>query len=278
MIATLDHVGYAGGELEALGTAFTRLGFTTGEPHEVAAEDAEGDEPPPLAQRSALVTLKAGHIELMTLRRRAASAAPGCRLVCFGADDLEAAYARCLAAGLHVSAPARATRALKQGKRIVQAPFRWFALEPDESPEGRVCFVHHEPSADAALPEEPAQHANGALGLDELCIVASDLATTAARYGRVLGIEPERSAGEALFRLLRGALRICERSRFEQLHGAALAVPADRFGFVALRVRDLAIAGRALQANRVPYRAAESAAYVPAANAAGAALALRRGR
>ena len=109
-------------------------------------------------------------------------------------------------------------------------------------------------------------------------IVASDLQAAAARYARILGIEPDRSPGEALFRLLRGALRLCERAPFEQIYGAALAVPADRFGLVALRVRDLAVAGRALQANRVPYRAAEGAAYVPAVSAAGAALALRRGR
>ncbi|HKZ72493.1 MAG TPA: VOC family protein [Steroidobacteraceae bacterium] len=277
MIATLDHVGYSGGDVDGLRAAFTRLGFTTTEPHELMTQDSPSGELRPLGQRSSLAVLKAGYIEVTASQRPPQPSAPGCGLLCLGVDDLEAAHARCLGTGLRVTAPAWTVRHMKHGKRHGEARLHWFMLEAEESPEGRVCFVHNQAS-ELVYPDEVTQHANGALGLDEVCIVASDLQAAAARYARILGIEPDRSPGEALFRLLRGALRLCERAPFEQIYGAALAVPADRFGLVALRVRDLAVAGRALQANRVPYRAAEGAAYVPAVSAAGAALALRRGR
>jgi catechol 2,3-dioxygenase-like lactoylglutathione lyase family enzyme len=260
MIATLDHVGYVASDVSALRATFTRLGFAPTDPR-------------PGREATCHALLKAGCLELSA----ASTARAGARVLCFGVDDLEAARASCLAADLRVGEPERTTRQIDYGTRRGEARFASFTLDARDSPDGLVRFVRNE-TPELVYQDEVTQHPNGALGLDEVCIATADLAATTQRYVRILGADPDRSQGESVFRLLRGTLRICERARFAEAHGTALGVVPETFGLVALRVRDLAVAGRVLQTNRVPYRAAEGAAYVAAGNAGGTALVLRRGR
>ena len=260
MIATLDHVGYVASDVAALRATFVRLGFAPTEPR-------------PAREPSCQALLKAGYIELSG----AAAAKAGARVLCFGVDDIDAARASCLAADIRVGELERTTRTIDYGTRRGEARFQSFTVDERDSADGLVRFLHNE-TPELVYQEEVTHHPNGALGLDEVCIATADLPGTTQRYARILAAEPDRSPGEALFRLLRGSLRICDRARFAEAHGTALGVVPETFGLIALRVRDLAVAGRVLQTNRVPYRAAEGAAYVAAGNAGGTALVLRRGR
>jgi hypothetical protein len=184
-----------------------------------------------LDQSSCHAVLREGYLEFSS----APAAGPGHHLasyagstarlsiLAFGVDDLERVHRDCRARGIAVTAPAWASRDVGYGTPG-EARFHWFMVEPRDSPDALVAFVR------GATPEVVYQsaaqvHPNGAFALVEVTVAALDAADASARFARLLGREPLARAGEALFELDAGRLRIASMDAFVARHGERPARP-----------------------------------------------------
>lgn len=251
---SLDHIGYVAGSLDSLREGMGRLGFTPTEPRELTGVDRATGAVVSLRQRSCHAVFERGYVELSAVetddpahhlaayRRRG----DGLHILALGSRAIEAEHARCVAAGLGATPPARAARRIEYGERHGEARFEWFMFTPAESPEGLVCY------ADNLTPELVYQrsvmaHPNGALALVEVCLLADDVAASAARYARLLGLAARGEAGRREFALDGGCFSIVDADGFERRFGVRRAVTAGRFAAAVIRVRDPAACERLLR-------------------------------
>lgn len=180
MLLGVDHIVILVDSLDQAMQAYTAWGFTVG----YGGEHTGG------ATHNALVAFQDNsYLELIAFKRsepdhRWSGKTPGivdyALLPSAPAEDIAAARAR----GVTYQGPLPGGRLRPDGQQV-----DWqLGLPPtpdlpfmcgDVTPRGR-----RVPQGDAQL------HANGALGVDEVRIVVSDLATSADRYRALLGVEP----------------------------------------------------------------------------------------
>ncbi len=236
-----------------------RLGFATTEPRELLGVDPATGQPVPLRQRSCHAVFERGYVELSAVetddpRHHLAvyrQHGDGLLILALGSTAIAAEYARCVAAGIGVTSPARATRRIEYGERHGEACFEWFMFRPDESPEGLVCYAANL-TPELVYQRSVMAHANGALALAEVCLLTDDVSATRARYARLLGFAGRDRAGHFEFVLDGGRLSILDAQGFESRFGVTPAGGTGRFAAAVVRVRDAAACERLLRERGVP--------------------------
>lgn len=246
--ATLDHVGYVAADLGALRAELQQLGFAPTEPRELLGVDGVTGVARPLGQRSCHVVLGRGYIELTSVDTPSPThhlatwlaRGAGLHILALGSDAIADEQARCAAAGLAVTAPARATRRIEYGERHGDARFEWFMFAPQETPEGLLCYAHNQ-TPELVYQASVQQHPNGAAALTEVVLLCADLGAARARWQRLLGVAPQAGSHELRFELGGGDVTLCDVHGCEARFGALAPDPAagDRFVASVVSVRDL---------------------------------------
>lgn len=250
---SLDHIGYVAPSLDPLRDGFERLGFRTTEPRELMGVDGATGATVSLRQRSCHAVLQRGYVELSAVetddpRHHLAAylrSGAGLHILALGSGAVAAEHARCVAAGIGTTAPARAARRIEYGERHGEARFEWFMFAPHESPEGLVCYAANL-TPELVYQRSVMGHANGALALIEVCLLAGDVGAVRRRYARLLGLEARERCGHSEFGLDGGRLSIVDAQGFERRFGVHPTGAAGRFSAAIVRVGDLAQCERLL--------------------------------
>jgi catechol 2,3-dioxygenase-like lactoylglutathione lyase family enzyme len=215
---TLDHVGIAAYDLDALAAIYERLGFRlTPLARHAGRLSPDGPVVPFGTGNRCAMLSGGGYLELIARIDPQAPANSldrflqryqGIHIAAFGIDDEAAELARLRAAGFDIPGVAHLERPADQGdpaKGI--AKFARLPLPADASPEGRMQLIRHLTPELLWRPEWTA-HANRAVRLDRLVIAVEDVAAAAARFARLLGVAPRAAAGMTSFRLGDGQLSL----------------------------------------------------------------------
>lgn len=282
MVRLLDHVGIVGGEVGALRVAWERLGFAMTAPRPLLGRTTEGTAVP-LGQWSCHAVLDGGYVELTAVDPGVASHhldpwrrhGDGGWIVAFGAADADSARERCAHAGVPVTPAMTATRAIDYGARHGDAAFRWFMVQPANSPEALLCVVEHR-TPELVFQPEVRRHPNGATALRSLAIVVAEPRSVVGRYERLLDVAAVPQAGGFVFARGDERVELVEPAAFEARWPGAM--PAAGFGPAALEiaVRDpLDVADR-LAAAGVASAQATGGVRIAPADAGGVAIAFVR--
>jgi hypothetical protein len=220
----LDHVGVGAWDLAPLAAAYERLGFTL-TPTARHRGKATGNR---------CIMLQHGYLELIALidpsipDRLLAQLDryTGLHIIALGIEDSDATLVRLRAAGLDIAGVAPLERPVDDADPTgPQARFERIPL-PD-APEGTIQLIKHL-TRDAIWQPRFTQHANGAVGLQEVVLAAPDPAETAARFSRLAGLPvvPDKVAGFAM-PMARGQVRILPPEALGQVYPGvtAAAVP-----------------------------------------------------
>lgn len=188
----IDHLGVVGPDIEALLSAYKRLGFTPTEPTPLMG--LKDGEPIYLGQDSAHLIFAENYVELSGvttddpnhhlapwLARRA-----GLHILALGSDDAVASHAALVAEGLEVPAVQDAGRNVAYGKHHGDAKFKWFKAPDVLGEEGFVCLVE-QITPELVFQPPVAGHPNGALGVVDVIAVAEDPAQALERHSRYPG-------------------------------------------------------------------------------------------
>ena len=231
----LDHVGIVGHNLLSLAAAFEAVGFHL----------------TPLARHAGgrtgnrCVMLHNGrYLELLSTIDGGASATlerfmarfEGAHIMALRIDDEDAVLDRlrlAFGAAPDISNTNRAVDDTEpDGPRA-----RFSLITPPDPHEGHVHLIRHE-TPDALWQARFLQHPNHAVALDEVVLVTSDPATTAAWYSRLAGrpVVPDLAGGYALT-LTRGRIRMLPPGIFDapSLHCIAVLTLRTGDGTVAIR-------------------------------------------
>ena len=147
----------------------------------------------------------------------------GLGAIALATDDAGALQAGLAADGIEAEAPLDFARPVEH---LGDARFRIVQLPPDASPGCRMFACQHFTRELVWRPEYQS-HANGALEIAALAVVAEDPAAAAARYGQLLGARPQPIA-EGL-QVQTGSAAIALTSRWKlghRLHGVGLPLRA----------------------------------------------------
>lgn len=280
--STLDHVGYVAADLAALRAEMLQLGFAPTEARELLGVDAATGQARPLGQRSCHVVLGRGYVELTSVDTPSPThhlatwlaRGAGLHILALGSDAIAAQQARCAAAGLAVTAPARATRRIEYGARHGDARFEWFMFAPRETPEGLLCYAHNE-TPELVYQASVQAHPNGAEALTEVVLLCADLVATRSRWQRLLGVLPNGGPHEARFGLGGGDITLCDAAGARARFGALAPDPAagDRFVAAVVSVRDLDACEARLRAGGIEPTRCGAQRVVRLTSAGGALLA-----
>lgn len=276
MAATsLDHVGIAGRDLDALAAAYEALGFrlTPFARHHAPGPDGVVR---PIGTGNRCAMLRRGYLELIavvdpalpsnTLDRFLARY-EGLHILAFGIDDAEAELARLRATGLAIGGIAWLERPVETPEGLRTA--RFARLPSPEAPEGRVQLIRH------LTPEllwQPGllSHPNRAVSLDETILVSADPAEAAVRLGRLAGCEPVGAGRGFVIPLGSGRLTVVSAAE-AAMRLPGLAVPCLPFmAGLVIGTEDGARAIAEIAGHRA--RATDEGVLVPAEAAGGASL------
>ena len=241
----LDHVGLVGPDIEAMIAAYAALGFTVTPRQELMGRDSSG-QLLPLGQQSAHVMFRETYIELTAFAPRPdhhlmpyAQRYDGIHILALASDDAQASHRQLAETGIAPQPVAEAARDVVYGK-TGQAQFRWFAVAPDDFPEGLVCVGDQAPP-DLVFPASAMAPTNKARAIPSLYVSAEDKADTATRYGKLAaaletaGAPCALQSGDAAW-----------RRRFALPEAIA---PAPGLLGIGIRVSDLAALRAALAAS-----------------------------
>lgn len=188
----LDHVGFFVDDIEAVGAAFNKLGFTTTPVNiHYNADSKGGTQKSGTANR--LCTFKCGYIEVLgavaetPLAHQLKSALKkytGLHLIAFSHKDMAAQQQRLEDAGFDLQPAVRLRRPIQtpEGERTVRATV--VRTKPGVMAEARVQMLTHETPELIWLPEY-SQHPNAADALTDLMIVSENSKDKAGLYGRL---------------------------------------------------------------------------------------------
>jgi hypothetical protein len=232
---TLDHVGIVGADLDALATAFARLGFCL----TPLARHAGGR-----TGNRCIMFRDGGYLELVATVNGGTSATldrflgryPGIHILTLGIDDETAAAERLRGAGIDAHAE-RTERSTDDTDPL--APHAAFALlTPTDPPEGRVHLIRHL-TPEAMWQQRFLTHPNQATRLEEAILVASVPAETAARLSILAGrpVQPDPAGGYVL-PLASGRLRILPAGSWATLHPGQAVPTLPWIGGLTLTTTD----------------------------------------
>jgi hypothetical protein len=218
----LDHVSHFVPDLDAAAELLERLGFVV---TALSKQIANGE---PVGASNRCVMLEEGYLELLTpthdtpaaQRMRASMQRfTGVHLACFGTPDAQAEHARLAAHGFEPQPLVDLERRVDGGDTV-----RFKVVRPalDKMPEGRVQYVQHM-KPEAIWTEANLGHRNEVTGLKALCVVADDVARTAARWARFTAMLPRHEDGRVILQAARGRVLFEEGPAAPALAGYALS-------------------------------------------------------
>jgi hypothetical protein len=224
----LDHVAHFVPDLEAAARALAALGFTTTPESAQQTRDAQG-VPQPAGTSNRCVMLEDGYLEFLapTLdtphaqRLRAALARrPGVHLACFGTPAAAEEHERLARHGFEPLPVMRLEREVELDGALRNARFEVVRVPLERMPEGRIQFVQQLTPECLWQPRYVA-HANGALALAAVLVVAEDPVPVAARYARFAGLLPRPAGALVNLPLARGAVLVGRATDWHAPLGAA---------------------------------------------------------
>lgn len=195
----------------------------------------------------------------------------GLGAVALATDDAGALQAGLAADGIVAEAPLDFARPVGN---LGDARFRIVQLPPDASPGCRMFACQHFTRELVWRPEYQS-HANGALEIAALAVVAEDPAAAAARYGQVLGARPQPIAEGLLLQTGSAAIALASRWKLgHRLHGVGLPLrPRPLIAALFVRVADRARAAGVLRRNGLePIALADHSFAISAQDAHGVAV------
>lgn len=212
MIESLDHVAVVSAHPDVLFGCYERLGFslTPLSMHQGAVK--AGDAPIPWGTGNRCAMFESGYLELLAIidPKRYCGIFPslleryeGLHIIAFGCGEIEKESERLADAGIATGGVVALQRDLETASGIRRARFSLLRPASSEAAEGRINIIqHHTPE----LLWQPhlLTHPNGAVALTEVVVCVDDPGEVAARYRRILGLEPVRAGRAARFDLPRG--------------------------------------------------------------------------
>jgi catechol 2,3-dioxygenase-like lactoylglutathione lyase family enzyme len=171
----------------------------------------------------------------------------GLGAVALATDDAGALQAGLAADGIEAEAPVDFARPVGH---LGDARFRIVQLLADAVPGCRVFACQHFTRELVWRPEYQS-HANGALEIAALAVVAEDPADAAARYGQLLGVRPQPIAEGLLVQTGSAAIALASRWKLgHRLHGVGLPLrPRPLVAALFVRVADRARTAAILRKN-----------------------------
>ena len=196
----LDHVGVITRDLDAGARCWERLGFTLSplSRQRGAVPGAANMQPWASANRCAI--FEKGYLELIGIVdpaaynpwRRFIERFEGIHLTALRCEDADRAYARLRSTATFLDAPIARERKLEYRGAEHVMRFRNIFSRDAECPEGRYIVIEHQ-TPELLWQPELMTHENGAVGLEEIVIVADD-PTVAERARTLDGIPRVMSA------------------------------------------------------------------------------------
>jgi len=273
-ITGLDHLVVAVRDLDRARDSYSRLGFTvTPRGRHAALKSANHTV---MFRNDTYVELLGieekrpvnAHYAAFLLKREGVAA------VALKTADARAAREPLAAAGFPAEEPVDFGRPVELPEGTRDARFTITQIDPDATPGGRVFLCqHHTP--DVVWRPDCLEHANGATGLAAFVVAADDPDAVAGAYARLFGAPVVE----------RGSARLVETGNVpllvaapDRLHWAwtsdpAFAAPRPFFAGMVVRVADLEVTQRALQASKFPTVVGNGVLRVNSTGACGAMIA-----
>lgn len=272
---SLDHVGFVGSDLGAMRRTFVQLGFSPTEPRPLMRRDSASGALVPLDQWSCHLVFERGYIELSSVQASDAThhlsayraREPQLQILALATDALHIARDQVVSAGLRASEAQWAAREIAYGSRRGEARFHWFMLDPADSPEGLVCFVHNA-TPELVYQPEIQRHPIGARALTALAVVLPTRAAAESASARFARLQPRAGAAAS------GRLLVLDMEAAVEVFGASIRSATGAFAAIAVEVADIEAAAALLRRHDVPFDARAGAIRVPPLHAAGATLCL----
>ena len=239
----VDHVSHFVPELSAASHALEALGFA------VTPESAQQTQDGPAGTSNVCVMLEQGYLEFLApdgsnpdadtpnaQRLRASMRRyPGVHLACFGTPDAPGEHRRL---SDHGFGPLPVVNLQRKTAENLLAKFHVVRTAPEKMPEGRIQFVQHL-TPDALWQPKYLGHANGAVKLACVFVVADDPVAAGARWAHFAALLPRPAGSYVHLATARGHVLIGTRASWGGLLGDAPGAPA--LAGYALECRDPAI-------------------------------------
>ncbi|MBR0644775.1 VOC family protein [Plastoroseomonas hellenica] len=285
----LDHVGLCVTDPRPIWEAYEGLGFTLSPEARQSGRRTPDSPVEPYGTGNRCALFREGYVEILGILdpglfdngvKRFVARYEGAHIIALAVADEQAALARLRRAGIDIPG-------VSHLERPVDAPdgprARFARLPVPEAPEGRLQLIRHL-TPELVWQDRWLEHANRAVALDSVTLVAAEPAESAARLSRLAGValEPDPAGGFVLPLPGDPAAPVGGPKRPTRIRilppdalGAVfpgVAVPALPFiaGFV-IRTDDGNAAARRLLGH-LPLRAAPEGLMVPPELAGGAAL------
>jgi catechol 2,3-dioxygenase-like lactoylglutathione lyase family enzyme len=259
-ITRLDHIVIAVKNLDAAAATYKKLGFTL-TPRGLHEGKGTGNH---------CIMFASTYIELLgiveetgakgRLAERVNARGEGAMGIAYGADDADQTYAALRAAGIEAEPPNDLSRPLDLDGKRDMVRFRNIMLPKLALPE-TIQFVctHVTPELTRAR-REWQLHPNGATGVAEIIITATDVAAARAQLAPAA--------------LNNAAITVVTRTEAEQRFTAKALAAAPTTGIVALtiRVNEPDAAAAMLDMAKLPHRETSNSVIVPASAAHGVVI------
>ena len=280
----IDHLVLCVRDLERARAFYGRLGFTM----TPAARHpfGTGNSLVQLADRSflelltvmepdAIPPMRPGQFSFGAYNRDFLARQEGCSMLVLDTEDAETDAHAFRAAGLGGFAPFHFERAAKlpDGNQVTVAFSLAFAL--DHRLPDAVFFTCRQHAPELFWKTEYQRHENGAVGIEEVALVAAEPWALAGTFEAVTDVPAEAAVEGILARTARGSVRALTNVAFAVRYAGAEAPPlgnGPRFAGCRVVVEDLASLTARLGQAHIPFKRAQGEIVVPPAEAFGLAL------
>ncbi len=280
-IDSVNHVGIVVHDMAAAVTGFEAMGFYLTPFSKHSGAWKQGDAVKPFAYGNRCIMFAHNYLEILASEDRD-NPEPrmadylcrhqGAHIICFNAEDLTAADENVRKNGLATSGVIPLQRDIDTPDGIKTAKFERAQFAMGETPEGYIQAACHLTPEYIYQPRY-IEHGNGCSELSGVFLVVDDVAEYAARYSKILDLEPERGEHQVLFRLPRlSSLTIVDyRAVGAVLPGTLLSGIPTICG-VSFKTPDLGKMGRRLAERGFHVITEPDRIVVPAEQASGIAL------
>lgn len=285
MAGGIDHLVLCVRDLEEARACYHRFGFTLTPPARhpfgtgnslVQLAEQSFLELLAVADPNAIPAMRPGFFSFGAYNRDFLARQEGCSMLVFESTDAEADADTYRAAGLGDFAPFYFERPAKlpDGGTAKVAFTLAFAVDP-KLPEA-VFFACRQHAPELFWRPDYQRHANGALGIEEVAMVAADPASLSALFEALTGASALRAGIDGLgAETGRGMLRAMTPAKFTRRYAGA-APPSlthgPRFAGCRIRVEDIDALGALLVGAGVGLREADGALVIQPEDAFGVAL------
>jgi hypothetical protein len=257
---TIDHIGLVGRSITPMVSAYRALGFNVSDPVPLVQPNPDGN-PTPLGQVSAHIIFPDTYIELTAILNPGQgnhldnwlARHDGLHILAFRSMDAEQAWHDLEAYGVVVPPIRAASREVRMGGKHGTADFKWFQIPESIVAEGFACVVQHL-TPELVFIDSMTNHANGALGLRGVGVVANDLDAAFARYERLPGAERRSFAIGRAIVFKNQRMTVMQPKGFRALFPGATPPEPPAIAYHAVTVHDIGATKACLARAGVPFQ------------------------